>query len=175
MPQEEKMPYISDWKPAAVAFLIEGFPVYYCYKNNECNMEDAITLDCWYQICVDEDNFWDPDSWYVFDVRTLPEYKADDEARKLVYDEGFRELHRDILRKALLSGSIRFLQEMQFPPEERMWKVDITRTVSQTQTVSVTARSSAEAEQAAMARAGDYDFSDLPKTEPEYEAEAYHE
>lgn len=182
------MPYISDWKMPVVAFLIDGYPIYHAYRNNECGAQEQVTLEYWYQVLPDGADCFDDDQWLEFDIRDLKEFKKVEASREkelekslpvlIPYEPNYRSLHKHILKKALFSGSLLFHlkllnKDIEINPylEQKSFKVDVTRTSSRTRTFQVKARSIAEAERKALEVAGDYDFNETTESDPEYEAE----
>lgn len=179
------MLYISDWELPQVAFLIYGYPVYHAYEENECSRCEISPLTHRYQILTDGADKWDPEYWVEFEITDLPEYTNATRTEEistqkgqqilLPYESPYKELHKHILRRALISGSlVRMLGvKIKFPLQEDTFQVVITRTEVKTKTVSVLARSRIEAESKALDDVGNQDFSQLPGSDPVYKAGAY--
>lgn len=151
------MPYISDWDFPGVAYMIDGFPIYHAYKDNECGAEERMALSFWYQVPEDPEDPWDPDAWVEFDIRKLPEYDGDDDDK--------------ILKAALESGSLAKAVgfDIEFPLKELEWSVPVDRLVVQSATVAIKARSWEEARKLAVETATGMYFSGREK-EAKYEA-----
>jgi hypothetical protein len=140
------MPFISDWKPPRVAYLIDGFPIYYTYKNDECNIDEAIVSSYWFQIPINPEDRWDSEAWVPFDIRNLPQKGTDEE----------------VLRGALVTGELQKLTgiRIEFPLSEKKWSMEVIRTSSRKERFELLARSIEEARKRALEQAPDFDFSD---------------
>jgi len=168
------MPYVSDWVKPDLAFLVEGYPIYHVYKNDETDLSERVALSDWYKVFENEEDLWDPEAGHEFDVRDLPCYrqKHDGRLEKMRASRG-REFHEAIVREALESGELadQLGIRIDFPPRERKFSGELKRTTTRTMKVIVKARSVAEAEEKALEKAGGLNFNQVSESDPEYEAE----
>ena len=177
------MPTVSNWEPPPVAFVIEGYPIYITYKNDECSGEEGIQASCWYAVLVDGGEPFDGDDYIEFDVRELPEYKEAEESRTkelggdpaqqclIPYEPPYRGFHKRVIYKALINGA--FAEALgaaiKFPLEKKKWSVGVVRTAHRTKNIEVQARSYAEAEALALEEAPNRLF-DQSEIDADYES-----